>query len=172
MSGSCPFERKMHLKVSEIDLKIFNCIFNYRREVILPRFFRVISFIGDGYFYPLLLLLILREHPDMFRRAFIMTLIGFGIEFPFYKLLKFFIKRDRPFNTHDIENVVFPIDEYSFPSGHTTAAFLVAFIAIIYLPVFAAVLYFFAFLVGVSRIYLGVHYPGDIFGGAILGTFI
>ena len=59
----------------------------------------------------------------------------------------------------------------SFPSGHTTAAFATM------VPVFLVgnkkvswTALIFAFLMGVSRIYLVVHYPSDVLGGLIVGT--
>lgn len=163
----------MKIKVGEIDLKLFNSIFHFKRDSFLPRFFRVISFIGDGYFYPLLLLCMYFVEPSQFKAVVLTSVIAFTLELPIYFILKNTIKRDRPFNAHkDIQNMVYPIDEYSFPSGHTTAAFLVAFIMCTFLPMLAPILYTFAVLVGLSRIYLGVHYPGDILAGAFFGTFI
>ncbi len=59
----------------------------------------------------------------------------------------------------------------SFPSGHTTAAFASM------VPVFLLgkkrvswTALIFAFLMGLSRIYLVVHYPSDVIGGLIIGT--
>jgi undecaprenyl-diphosphatase len=65
--------------------------------------------------------------------------------------------------------MVFPLDEFSFPSGHTSAAFLVATVIAYFTPVLAIPMFIFAFLVGMARIYLGVHYPSDILGGIIFG---
>jgi undecaprenyl-diphosphatase len=82
--------------------------------------------------------------------------------------------RDRPFVTYPLD--VFPdqIDETgkSMPSGHTAFAFTTAtsiFTAYpkwyVGLPVFA-----WATSVGYSRLYLGQHYPSDVFVGAVVGT--
>jgi len=61
-----------------------------------------------------------------------------------------------------IKNLIHPPDEFSFPSGHTAAAFLTAVLISrmaphLSIPVFAA-----ALMIGVSRIYNGVHYPTDV----------
>lgn len=62
------------------------------------------------------------------------------------------------------------VDEYSFPSGHTTAAFSIGVsvtLAFSQLWFFAIII---ASLVGFSRIYLGVHYPTDVIAGVVVGV--
>lgn len=61
-------------------------------------------------------------------------------------------------------------DAFSFPSGHSAAAFAVALALAGSIPggqVFVGL----AFCVAVSRVYLGAHYPLDVFAGATLGIF-
>ncbi|HHL40657.1 MAG TPA: phosphatase PAP2 family protein [Deltaproteobacteria bacterium] len=57
----------------------------------------------------------------------------------------------------------------SFPSGHTTTSFAIAFVLARYYPRLAPLFYALASLVGLSRVALGSHYPTDIVGGAVLG---
>lgn len=161
----------MRTAVSRFDLKLFQAIFNFHRNSVLPLIFRVISFIGDGYFYGLYLLYLYLSKTEFFKPALYVVLIAFALELPIYRLLKNTIRRIRPFNAHDdVENMVYPLDEFSFPSGHTSAAFLVAMIIAHFTPLLAIPMFIFAFLVGMARIYLGVHYPSDILGGVIFGT--
>ncbi|GIP31493.1 phosphatase PAP2 family protein [Paenibacillus sp. J2TS4] len=60
--------------------------------------------------------------------------------------------------------------DFSFPSGHTTAIFSAVTSISLSVPALAPLLYFVAFLVGWSRMYLGYHYPSDVMIGAITGT--
>ena len=85
-------------------------------------------------------------------------------------LLKDYVMRPRPF--HDISALV-PLKRpkgFSFPSGHTTLAFAVAFIVYRILPKkYGIPVICMAVLVAFSRLYMGVHYPTDILGGICVG---
>lgn len=61
---------------------------------------------------------------------------------------------------------------FSFPSSHATNMFGLATLFTLFYP--KRVIYFitFASLIGFSRIYCGVHYPGDVLGGFVLGAII
>lgn len=95
---------------------------------------------------------------------------GFLVNF----LLKLLIQRQRPnFLPLTIEN------DFSFPSGHAMVSFIF-FITVVYLyyhltkkKVFSVILLLvfliITIFIGISRIYLGVHYPSDILGGFIAG---
>ena len=57
----------------------------------------------------------------------------------------------------------------SFPSDHATAAFGLAAGALFYRPRLGAILLVLAAIIAFSRVYVGVHYPGDVLGGAAIG---
>jgi membrane-associated phospholipid phosphatase len=59
---------------------------------------------------------------------------------------------------------------HSFPSGHSAAAFAFATGVSHSLPEVGAPLYGLATLVAYSRVHTGVHYPGDVLAGSVLGT--
>jgi membrane-associated phospholipid phosphatase len=63
-------------------------------------------------------------------------------------------------------------DSRSFPSGHTAAAVAFANGAGQALPAVSLPLHLLAALVGYSRIHTGVHYPGDVLAGAVLGSVL
>ena len=58
----------------------------------------------------------------------------------------------------------------SFPSGHAGTAFTIATVLSSQYPRLKIPLYIGAVLVGISRIYLGRHYPSDVLVGAAIGT--
>jgi membrane-associated phospholipid phosphatase len=90
------------------------------------------------------------------------------------EFLKLIIFRSRPFVRLTQTRIVGgKAIGRSFPSGHTSQIFFTAVIFIqgFHLPLIAALgLYAIALLVGVTRIYVGAHYPRDIMAGAILGS--
>ncbi len=59
-------------------------------------------------------------------------------------------------------------DRFSFPSGHSIAASALAFSFSWHLPSLAPALLLLAALVGVSRVRLGVHFPGDVLAGQVI----
>nr|WP_291637478.1 phosphatase PAP2 family protein [Clostridium sp.] len=87
------------------------------------------------------------------------------------KILKVSVTRLRPFiNIPNLNINKIGIDKYSFPSGHTTAAFSLAVIIALYFPMFGFITIPLAFCVGISRMYIGVHYPTDVIVGVFIGS--
>ncbi|GIP27509.1 phosphatidylglycerophosphatase B [Paenibacillus sp. J23TS9] len=113
-----------------------------------------------------LFLMVVMKH----RRELIMFLVAVGGSEIWNVVLKNIIHRARP-NTHRL----IEISGYSFPSGHSMAAFslygAITFLLWRHIPSFAGrvvmiiVGVVLTLLIGISRIYLGVHYPSDVFGG-------
>jgi undecaprenyl-diphosphatase len=60
----------------------------------------------------------------------------------------------------------------SFPSGHAASSFACATILAFYAPRAAPAFFVLAAAIGWSRVYVGVHYPLDVLGGALLGVLI
>jgi len=59
----------------------------------------------------------------------------------------------------------------SFPSGHATSSFAFAYTLSSFFPWMRYLLYGYALLVSISRIYVGAHFPSDVFAGIIIGTW-
>jgi undecaprenyl-diphosphatase len=75
------------------------------------------------------------------------------------------VLRKRPCDRIAIGTHVLIPDEFSFPSGHSCAVMSVAFIYAVAYPWLAWPLLMLSALVGISRVRLGVHYPGDVVAG-------
>ena len=89
-------------------------------------------------------------------------------------ILKNVVARTRPYDVIEgLTSLVGAQKDYSFPSGHTGSAFAAAVVMLRELPKkFGIPILVFACLMGLSRLYVGVHYPSDVLGGALIGTGI
>ncbi|MGN1402020.1 MAG: phosphatase PAP2 family protein [Bacillus sp. (in: firmicutes)] len=102
-----------------------------------------------------------------------LTMLTGGI---FNLLLKHFFERERP----DL-NPIIQVQGYSFPSGHSMSAIIFYTAIIVVLTrlarshlldvIIALVFAFIICMIGISRIYLGVHYPSDVVAGFAVGGF-
>lgn len=87
-----------------------------------------------------------------------------------YRILKEFFARPRPCNA--LADVITPLGctgSFSFPSNHSLNNFAAAMFFYRLFPRLKWILFVTASLVAISRVYLGLHYPSDILGGAVLG---
>jgi len=84
------------------------------------------------------------------------------------QMVKRTVSRPRPSRREGWAALAKEPDKFSFPSGHSAAAMAVAFGYSMAFPALALPLIALAVLVGASRIFLGVHYPGDVVIGQLL----
>ena len=104
---------------------------------------------------------------DAVRVSLHMCFVGL-VGLALYKYLKSHLVRQRPYIQHGgITLGAAPLDLYSFPSGHTLHAVTFTMVALVYYPQLAWLLIPFASLVAMSRVILGLHYPRDVFAGAV-----
>lgn len=152
------------------DINIFLHIFGWNGRVFLDRLMKFITRSGDGYLYPVVGALILIFDWETGLKVVLACLLAFAIELPIHKIIKGTTSRLRPFEAiPGIINLIHAPDKYSFPSGHTAAAFIMAIVIGHGIPILMIPLVIWASLVGLSRIYLGVHYPTDVVVGMIVG---
>ncbi len=87
--------------------------------------------------------------------------------------LKRLVNRPRPYRTHDwVISLNPPKCKYSFPSGHSCSALSIALAVSCFLPGLVTFLVPIAAVVGLSRIYLGCHYPTDVSVGFLIAIAV
>ncbi len=137
-----------------------------KHEPIVTKFMGLISAPFHCKLYTLIILLLYFLKKITTSQVFILCSSQFVIF-----TIKYLVKRKRPFEANKkiklLEKMNF--DPYSFPSGHTLNAFLLSVILKKNIGINLSII---PYLVGLSRIYLGVHYPSDILGGIILTKVI
>lgn len=159
-------------RFARTDTKLFYWLFNVTAKRNC-RWVKLISKTGDGQLYLLLGVILWLFEPENGAIFLYTALLAYALELPLYLILKKYFKRQRPcdffinFSSH-----IHPSDKFSLPSGHTAAAFLMASLLANFYPSIAPLVYSWACFIGLSRVLLGVHYPSDIFAGALLGLTI
>ena len=133
--------------------------------------FRITSKLGDGWiWYALMVALALSFGERGLRASLHMLCTGF-VAWQLYRWMKRRTRRPRPYRRNpDVVAHIPPLDEFSFPSGHTLHAVSFSIVAIAWFPALAPPLVGFAILVAASRVVLGLHYPTDVLAGAFLGA--
>lgn len=145
----------------------------HRRLAFLA--FSLASRLGDGAFwYALMVVLPLVD--GLAGLAVSLQLAGLGIAtLVLYRAIKRATRRPRPCVAHPtIRAWVAPLDEFSFPSGHTLHAVAFTCVALAHYPDsgLALLLVSFTVLVALSRVVLGLHYPSDVLASVALGPML
>jgi len=171
-----PKGRKRGTKVAAIynfDFSILYWLQENLRNPILDPIMKGISIAGNKGILMILIALIFLI-PKKTRRAAFAALVGMAIGAIIVNLtLKPFFMRLRPYAEYSVLKPIVDMssDPNSFPSGHTTAAFALfgAWLGIMPLKSLKVCSGVLAFLMGFSRLYVGVHFPTDVFVGAAIG---
>jgi len=158
----------------QLERRMLTWCVRFRYRPVMMQCIRWISRSGDGYvqvFVPLLYLWLVPSDAA-FHFAMLIAL-SFFVERVLYFSLKNTLKRKRPPEIWpDFTSFIKASDQFSFPSGHTMASFLMAGLCVQEFGMIAWPLFIWAISVGASRVFLGVHFPTDILAGALLGCVV
>lgn len=145
-----------------------------RRQPRLDRAMHLVTHLGDAVVTLGVTLALLFGTASTLREAGMRAAFALVASHAVVQLLKRTITRARPRMPEGFAALVQPPDRFSFPSGHAASSLSVALaVAAVLAPPASAALVALALVVGLSRCYLGVHYPGDVIAGwmlAVLGV--
>ena len=157
-----------------IDGGLLLLIQDYVRNPLLDKIMIFITTLGNGgmiWIAATILLLI----PKKTRKVGIISGVALlGSEIVNNNLIKELVQRPRPYVTFSDLQILIPTpSEFSFPSGHASGSFAAASVFYSNLPKkFGVPAVILAGLIGLSRLYVGVHYPTDVIAGMIVGILL
>lgn len=161
---------KLMQTIHDYDAGLFIWVTRRKSQKFLVKCARYLSKTGDGHLYVLLALLLAWSHTAADLALLSCMALALAIERPAYFIIKNLCKRDRPPAALNVQSFIIPSDQFSFPSGHTSAAFLMATLLGYFFPVLMPFAFAWAVLVGMARVILGVHFPTDTLIGALMGV--
>ena len=136
---------------------------------IIYYFFRAFTFTGEWWMYISYAVITVLVNPEIGKDAIKLGLVAYGLHYPSYYVIKNITKRQRPFEKYkEVKALVNPPDKYSLPSGHSSGTMISALITTSFFDGLTF-LFFWPVIVGLSRVFLGVHFISDTILGLILG---
>lgn len=146
---------------------------NSLHSPILDKIMYVFTMFGEGGIFWIALSVVLLI-PKRTRKCGLLMLISMFIGIIIGNgILKNLVRRDRPcWIDESVELLVKNPKDFSFPSGHTLASFEAAITILLHNKRWGIAAVILAICVGISRMYLFVHFPTDVLAGAVLGTII
>lgn len=115
----------------------------------------------------LVFLIFWRKWKIIFQSFSATILAKFGIA----ELIRWFWFRPRPFVENDVNLLLDKINRASFPSDHAAFFFALSFIVYFHNKKAGLVFFVASFLISMSRVFCGIHWPSDILVGALVGIF-
>ncbi|CAN5638519.1 hypothetical protein BH23GEM1_BH23GEM1_05820 [soil metagenome] len=128
----------------------------------VQRFWRIITHLGGVQVTVTAALVPLAFGHDLLQLAAWSALVTLGISHFVVQVMKRKLGRPRPSLGMGCSTFIDEPDRFSCPSGHAAAAMSIAVVYAMTFPAWAAPLLALALAVGASRVFLGVHYPGDV----------
>ncbi|MCL4365767.1 phosphatase PAP2 family protein [Patescibacteria group bacterium] len=104
------------------------------------------------------------------KKAFLLIILGIPVAILLIKIIHLFINEPRPFVAFHLLPIVGEKIDASFPSRHATIISVIAFAYTYFKSKWALLFLLVMVWIGISRIFIGVHYPLDVLGGFASGA--
>lgn len=159
-------------RITRLELPICRLANSVRSRPLLG-LFTMVNWLGHGSFWAALGFGLVAVDGRTALPAFYHMVLATVACFTIHKILKKRLARPRPFVTDPgFHLIVDPLDEFSFPSGHTLHAVAFTMVLAVHYPLVAWCTLPFTVLVAMSRVVLGLHYPSDVLAGAAMGILV
>ncbi|MTT33211.1 phosphatase PAP2 family protein [Terrilactibacillus sp. BCM23-1] len=162
---------KTFTALHKLERRIFMRINRHFERKLINWYFRSITHLGGTTATISAVLILLLFTKESLHKASIASAFSLAINQIPVQFLKKIYPRKRPYLS--IAGTLYPanpLKDHSFPSGHTTAVFSVITPLILFYPILSIILVPIGLSVGLSRIYLGLHYPSDVLVGIGFGV--
>jgi undecaprenyl-diphosphatase len=168
--------------LTQLDIQLFSFI-NSHHNSFFDAFFLVVSWLGSGWVaVPLVTAAVVRATPrTRLARTLLCAAIAGVVAGAANTQIKRVVQRPRPIAFFEkqavgaadtVHCVGSRLRSNSFPSGHTTTAFTAAALLSLLYRGYFLLAFLPALLVAFSRVYMGVHFPVDVLGGAVIGSAV
>ena len=158
--------------ITQFDLSVLDWIQLHLRGGFLDALAPIITLFSEGGFFWIGLTLLLLILPKT-RKCGLAMVLALALDVLLCNvIIKPLVARPRPYTYRpELELLVERLSDFSFPSGHTAIAFSGASALLFSKNRLGWAAIVLAALIGLSRLYLYVHYPTDVICGAALGLF-
>lgn len=160
-------------RLNEYDRLLFLKLFKHRENGFALLSLRILSRSSEGVLHVLIPVAIRKFGLPGLETVFPLLVVSLVIERSLHWVLKNTLQRPRPQDSiPGVRSLAAGANRFSCPSGHCSRAFLLATVLVLVYGCGAVVMYLWAGAVALSRVSLGVHYPGDVLVGAVVGSFV
>jgi len=156
-----------------MDYSIYSLINGLAGRIVLLD--KIMVFIAQDFQYLFAITLLLlwfkkdtKEKVEANRKVAILAMMTMLIAVAINHIIGFVYFRPRPYTLHAAHLLVRPSVDPSFPSDHATFAFALALPILVVNKYFGRIMIVMSLLLCFSRVYVGIHYPLDVVGGAII----
>jgi undecaprenyl-diphosphatase len=158
-------------RINETELRLVRLASRAADSPIQRRLAILFSRLGNGWFYPLLFVILIVKWGSFSLRIAGPAAVNAGLLHAIYPLLKARCARRRPFQVdRRLNSLLDVLDQHSFPSGHAMTVSGVLTPVVMYWPEAAFSAIFVGAGIAWSRIASAHHYPSDVLAGTILGV--